>query len=629
MPLAPAWRPTLGAVAAPGKTIFRVWAPQAQTADLVLDDASDPVRPLASEPGGYFAAAWADLPPGSRYRFRLDGAAPLPDPASRWQPDGVHGASAVVDPAGFPWTDEAWPGLDPAHLVVYELHVGTFSPEGTFAAAADRLPALASLGVTAVELMPVADFPGTRNWGYDGVALFAPARCYGSPDDLRRLVDRAHALGLAVILDVVYNHLGPDGNYLGAYSRDYFTERHRTPWGAAVNLAGEASPHVRRLLLENACHWVHEYHIDGLRLDATHALFDDGERHFLSELSATLHERSAWVCAEDHRNLANMLRLERDGGWGLDAVWADDLHHQIRVHVAGDRDGYYADFTGSTADLAATLERGWFFTGQHSRHRGGPRGTDPAGLEPHRFVVCLQNHDQVGNRAFGDRLHHTVDLATWRSVSMLLLLAPETPLLFMGQEWAATSPFLYFTDHHAELGRLVTEGRRGEFRHFAAFADVAHATTVPDPQAFETFARSRLPWDEADREPHASVRRLYDALLHLRRRLRPVPSGAVGARALGTSAVGFTRATDERLLVVVVRLSGTGWVECPEDLVDPTRGWNLGLTTEDAAFAPDRAPVHLERAPGGVRLRFSRAGAVTLECRIGQNRGHGRADAGR
>jgi maltooligosyltrehalose trehalohydrolase len=612
------WRPGLGATCERGGTTFRVWAPGADRVDVLLERGPGTLdrRQLAHEPGGYFASFADDVGAGTRYRFQVGDGDPRPDPASRWQPDGVHGASAVVDPGSFPWTDGGWRLGAVERLVAYELHVGTFSPEGTFAGAAAKLEALADLGVTAIELMPLADFPGNRNWGYDGVALFAPARCYGAPDELRGLVNRAHELGLAIILDVVYNHLGPDGNYLGAFTAEYFTERHQTPWGAAVNLDGDAAGAVRGFLIENACRWLDEYHFDGLRLDATHALYDDSPRHFLAELTeevrSAMGDRAVWLVAEDHRNLATMVRPIAEGGWGLDAVWADDLHHQIRCHVAGDRDGYYADYTGSTTDIATTIANGWFYTGQHSAHRGRPRGTDPCGLPPACFVVCVQNHDQIGNRAMGDRLHHQVDAATWRAVSTLLLLVPEIPLLFMGQEWAASAPFQYFTDHNAELGRLVTEGRRGEFRHFAAFADEARAAAIPDPQAASTFEHSRLDWDEIVHQPHAAVRRLYRALLKVRASLDPVSAGQVEAVALDTHTVAIGRRSGGRPIVAVVRLSAAGPVEGLERILDDTGDWQVMFSTEQAEFAPEPVQLALRREGSSRRLEFARPGAVLL-----------------
>jgi maltooligosyltrehalose trehalohydrolase len=571
---------------------------------------------------GYFDLCVEGVGAGARYRYLVDGRGPFADPASRFQPDGVHGASQVVDPGGFEWFDADWRGVGRDDLVVYELHVGTFSNAGTFRGVVERLPHLRRLGVTALELMPVADFPGQRNWGYDGVAPFAPARCYGTPDDLRFLVDRAHDAGLAVLLDVVYNHVGPDGAALFAFSPWYFTDRHPSPWGAGVNLDGPHAAEVRAFFIENALHWIHEYHLDGLRLDATHAMCDDSPRHFLAELTARVRrsvtDRQVVLVAEDHRNLAQMVKPERDGGWGLDGVWADDLHHQVRVALAGDRDGYYADYSGSAADIAATLERGWFFTGQHSSYLGEPRGTDPAGIAPRAFVVCLQNHDQVGNRAFGERLHHQIDLAAWRAAIVLLLAAPETPLLFMGQEWAAASPFLYFTDHHAELGALVTEGRRREFARFAAFADAGVRQRIPDPQALSTFEASRLDWTEPSAEPHASILRLHEALLALRRSEPALACAAVDgsvADAVGDDTIAMRRTSGSASALVVVRLRGEGAVDLAGTRVAgaaTTTDWRLRLSSEEPAYAQDPAPPALEQRQGALVVQFARPSAVVL-----------------
>jgi maltooligosyltrehalose trehalohydrolase len=478
---------------------------------------------------------------------------------------------------------------------------------------------LARLGVTAVELMPIADFPGVRNWGYDGVDLFAPARCYGTPDDLRRLVDEAHALGLAVILDVVYNHLGPDGNYLSVFSPYYFSDTHANPWGKALNFDGPGSPMVRQFFIENSLHWVHEYHIDGLRLDATHAIVDDGPRHFVAELTAGVKESAArpvHVIAEDHRNLAHMIRPEGEGGWGLDGVWADDFHHKVRVALAGDNEGYYRDYTGSMPNLARTLNQGWHFTGQYSTYLGEHRGTDPTGIPPRRFVFCIQNHDQVGNRAMGERLHHQIDLDAYRAASVLLLCAPATPLLFMGQEWAATSPFLYFTDHPEELGQLVTAGRRNEFRHFSAFADAAARGDIPDPQDPATFLGSRLDWSEVDREPHASTLRLYQRLLALRRHESAIRCERFSAHALTEGTLLLRQDAEQGpSLLAIVQMSGSSEIElADQDLLaglNPS-SWQLLLTTEDPPFAPDPRPPAIESHNGGLRIAFARPSAVLV-----------------
>jgi maltooligosyltrehalose trehalohydrolase len=567
-----------------------------------------------------FVGDCAELPAGSRYGYLLDGEGPFPDPASRFQPDGVHGASMIVDPAAFAWTDGGWSGVPLTDLVIYELHVGTFTSAGTFASAAERLDDLRELGITAIELMPVADFAGSRNWGYDGVALFAPARCYGTPDDLRRFVDRAHAAGLAVLVDVVYNHTGPDGSYLGRFSPFYFSQRHNSPWGAGMNFDGEHSPAVREFFIENAQHWVHEYHMDGLRLDATHAMRDDSSLHFVAELAgrigASAGGRRVHVIAEDHRNLAAIVTPTARRGWGLDAVWADDFHHQMRRRLAGDSDGYYMDYSGTSADIAATIRQGWFFTGQHSAHFGAPRGTDASGIDPARFVVCLQNHDQVGNRAFGERLHHQIELAAFRAASALLLLLPETPLLFMGQEWAASSPFQYFTDHEPSLGRLVTEGRRREFGTFAAFGDAAAIDLIPDPQALSTFEASCLDWAERDQPSRAAMLRLYQALLAFRRQeLDPATAADAGtAQALDEDTVAFRRVgRDGQPVLVVARLTGTADVAVTDGaLVAGGLHWVTVLTTEDDPFAPAPQPPHVDAGRNEPLIRFAGPAAVVL-----------------
>jgi maltooligosyltrehalose trehalohydrolase len=614
------WRPSLGAWPEGTGVRFRVWAPGRRGVTLVLE-APAAERPLEAEVDGYWTTLVPNLPAGTLYRYRLDGDGPFPDPASRFQPRGVHGPSAVVAADAYPWRDRVWRGVPLDDLVVYELHVGTFTPGGTFAGVGAKLDHLADLGVNAIELMPLADFPGTRNWGYDGVDLFAPSRAYGSPDDLRRLVDDAHGAGLAVLLDVVYNHLGPDGAYLGVFSPFYFSDTHKTPWGRAVNLDGPESDHVRGFFVENALHWIHEYHLDGLRLDACHALIDDSPLHFLRELQervrASVPDREVLVIAEDSRNQVEMIQPGTGGGLGLDAVWADDLHHQLRVGLAGDRDGYYRDFSGSMDDLARTIRDGWFFQGQSSRHWGGPRGTDPRAAPPRRFVVCLQNHDQVGNRAHGERLHHQVEPSAWRAASALLLLLPETPLLFMGQEWGATAPFLFFTDHHRELGHLVTEGRRKEFADFDAFADPAARARIPDPQAEETFERSRLDWTEVAKEPHRGLRLMYRSLIALRREAR---LGSLGRDCYRVAAL------DEQGVALLLETGGPAGrllvVSClrsPGDLaLEPVAAelglgdeisWRLLATTERVPWVPDARPPEID-SRGALRIRFHRPGTL-------------------
>jgi maltooligosyltrehalose trehalohydrolase len=424
-----------------------------------------------------------------------------------------------VDPSDFPRRDHDWSGPDVERLVIYELHVGTFTREGTFEAIIPELRRLRRLGVTAIELMPIAAFPGQRNWGYDGVDLFAPCQVYGGPQGLDRLVDAAHREGLGVLLDVVYNHLGPDGNYLRAYAEEYFTHRHRTPWGDALNFDGPGSGRVRELFVQNACYWLVEHHVDGLRLDATHAIVDDSERHILAEIAdaaraAVGPTRRIFLAAEDGRNDISMARPLSAGGLGLDAIWADDFHHTIHVQLTGEREGYYADYTGAAAEIATTIRSGFFYQGQFSPNRGAPRGKPVGDDAAREFIFCLQNHDQIGNRGFGERLNVLVGDRVFAVATVLLLLAPETPLLFMGQEYAATTPFLYFTDHHDELGRLVTVGRREEFAKFRAFCDPALREQIPDPQAESTFLRSRL--DPSERERNPGYNRLFYDLMRLR-----------------------------------------------------------------------------------------------------------------
>ena len=617
------WRPSLGACARPDGVFFRVWAPRAQALEVALERGGRPLAIQALERGreGHFEALVASAAAGDGYRYRVDGKGPFPDPASRFQPAGVHGASLIVDPGAFPWTDGDWKGVPPGELTFYELHLGTFTPEGTFDGAAAKLDALAELGVTAIELMPVADFPGRRNWGYDGAALFAPARCYGSPDRFRSFVDAAHRRGLAVFLDVVYNHMGPDGNYTGAFSPFYLAPAREGPWGASVNLDGEGSRQVRNFFIENAQHWIHEYHLDGLRLDATHALVDESPRHFLAELGervrASLPEdRLVALIAEDDRNLARIVKPRPEGGWGMDAVWADDFHHQMRHLLAGDHEGYYADYEDRVEDLTLILRQDWLYTGQRSAYFKGPRGTPADGLEPDRFVFCLQNHDQIGNRAFGERLNRQIDAAAFRAATVLLLTAPQTPLLFMGQEWGAATPFLYFTDHAAELGKKVTEGRRREFAAFSSFTDPKARALIPDPQARETFERSRLIWEERVTVAAQGLLRLHRTLLRLRRAELSPPRDA-GARVLtlpNKNGVALHRNGSTRAHLILVQLRFAARVELGAlDLPHPEARWRAVLTTEDAGFCPDPQPVACRLDGPQPDVEFSRPGAVVLE----------------
>jgi malto-oligosyltrehalose trehalohydrolase len=492
---------------------------------------------------GWFRLDAADAAAGTLYRFRIDGETTVPDPASRAQPRDVHGPSEVVDPADFEWQDGDWRGRPWAEAVLYELNVGTFSPGADFGGVEARLDYLAELGVTALQLMPVAAFPGTRTWGYDGVLPYAADESYGGPAALKQLVEAAHARNLMVFLDVVYNHFGPEGNYLHAYAPQFFTRRHQTPWGDAINVDGAGSDVVREYFIHNALFWLEEYHIDGLRFDAVHAIADDSDPGFITELATRVRQgpgrdRHVHLVLENHDNTSHWLREETGRGPGFDAQWNDDVHHAFHVLLAGETDGYYADYAETPGRLLARcLAEGFAFQGEVSDyHDGLPRGEPSAHLPPTCFVNFLQNHDQVGNRAFGDRLNALAPADAVRAATLLLLLTPPPPMLFMGEEFAAATPFLYFCDYAGELARAVTEGRRGEFARFRRFTDPAMRERIPDPNAPATFAASALDWESLSREPHASTLTFVRELLALRRE-HIVPrlgrTGAKGGEAAG------------------------------------------------------------------------------------------------
>ncbi|HEY3834885.1 MAG TPA: malto-oligosyltrehalose trehalohydrolase [Acidimicrobiia bacterium] len=493
---------------------FAVWAPDAARVDLEVDDERFALAPDAR---GWWHDSGRRPQPGERYGFAVDGGAARPDPRSASQPDGVDARSEVIDHDNFAWRDHEWRGVSLRGAVLYELHVGTFTPDGTFAAAIERLDHLVALGIDAIELMPVAEFAGTRGWGYDGVDLYAPHHDYGGPDGLKRLVDACHTRNLGVVLDVVYNHLGPAGNYLAEFG-PYFSEQHHTNWGAALNFDGAGSDEVRRFIIDNALMWLRDYHIDGLRLDAVHAIVDDSAVHILEALAvevdalATASGRPLFLVAESDRNDPRIVRSRDAGGYGLDAAWADEWHHALHAALTGEQTGYYEDF-GSIGLLAKALRQAWVYDGTWSPHRQRHHGRATTGLAGHQFVVCTQNHDQVGNRAIGERFDMLTTNGRARVAAALLLTSPFVPMLFQGEEWAASTAFQYFTDHDAELGRAVSEGRRREFAAFGWSPD-----DVPDPQARETFLVSKLDWKELDRGPHRSMLSWYTALIALRRR---------------------------------------------------------------------------------------------------------------
>jgi maltooligosyltrehalose trehalohydrolase len=510
------WKPAFGARIEDGGVHFSVWAPNVHAMELELYDTGTPRRvPMERDENGVFSTSVDGLGAGMSYAFVPDGGNTLPDPYSRFQPEGVHGPSMVIDPAAYQWGDAGWQGAGADGMVVYELHVGTMTPEGTFLSLIDELQELKALGVTAIELMPVVQCPGRWNWGYDGVDLFAPSNAYGTPDELRELVDAAHGVGLAVILDVVYNHLGPEGNYLSVFAHEYFSTTHHTGWGAGLNWDGPNSDFVRRFAIDNACYWISEFHIDGLRLDATHAILDDSPVHLVQELTQRAREvagkRSIWIVAEDGRHEIVRARSLARQGEGLDAIWADDFHHEMRVHLTNAHENYYASYKGSTVDIAESINNGFSPVTTRKTDVTPVNEDDPASA----FVFCIQNHDQVGNRPFGDRLHHVINPDRYAVASTLMLFAPETPMLFMGQEFAASTPFMYFTDHPEELGKLVTEGRRKEFAGFDIFHDEHLRESIPDPQAESTFTGSKLRLEE--REQNAGIYALYKKLLAMRR----------------------------------------------------------------------------------------------------------------
>lgn len=497
---------------------YCLWAPETDSASVEIEqDGETRMLALEKQKGGYHIGRDPKGQAGAVYGYRLNEGPLLPDPASRGQLHDAHGRSVVVDPGSYQWTDAAWKRPSFRDLVIYEIHVGTFTQEGTFVAAAEKLEHLQSLGITAIELMPIADFPGSRNWGYDGVLIYAPERCYGTPDDLRYLVDRAHAHGIAVILDVVYNHFGPDGNYMSTYSPHYFNERHHTPWGNAFNFDGDMAKPVRAFFLNNPAYWMQDFHVDGFRFDATHQIPDDTTPHILQELAAEVHRLGGYAIAEDERNEALVIKAVSTGGHGFDGVWADDFHHSARKTQTKETHSYLQDFQGGTQELVSILQHGWLYRGQSSKFMGKPRGTPCQELPPERFVHCISNHDQVGNRAFGERLNHIITPEAYRALSVLICMSPYTPMLFMGQEWSAGSPFLFFTEHEVELGRKITEGRRKEFAFFPEFADEKLREKIPDPQASATFERSKLNWKERERSFHAQTLNLYRDCLRLRK----------------------------------------------------------------------------------------------------------------
>ncbi len=590
-----AWRLGLGAEVQTQGVSFRVWAPRCQKVEVVFEGGASPPFLLTRQAQGYFTGIAPELGAGALYRYRLDGAGPYPDPCSRFQPQGPHGPSMVVDPTAFQWSDERWAGVQLAGQVIYELHVGAFTQAGTFDAALQELAELQRIGITLIEIMPVAEFPGRWNWGYDGVNLYAPTHNYGDEHALRRFVNAAHALGIGVVIDIVYNHLGPDGNYLKLFSEDYFTGRYTTDWGEAINYDGENSGEVREFFLRNACYWISEFHLDGLRLDATQNIYDAGPLHILAELSqrvrATAAPRQVVLVAENEPQEVTCLAPVDRGGYGLDGMWNDDFHHAAHVAFTGRREAYYADYYGHAQEFLSSIKRGFLYQGQwyqwQKQNRGSLVTTEPASC----FVMFTQNHDQIANTLSGERVTALTSPASYRALTALMLLAPQTPLLFMGQEYGATQPFLYFADHReAGLARSVYQGRKQFLAQFPSYASPEAQAAISDPCDPATFARAKL--DFSERQTHGMLYQFHEDLLRLRREDPLIArqdrwglDGAVlGPQAFVLRFFGDHTASD-RLLVVNLG-SEREYIPGPEPLLAPSPGetWGLLWSSEDPRY---------------------------------------------
>jgi maltooligosyltrehalose trehalohydrolase len=609
-----------------GTASVRVWAPACRRVDFATDKGT--IHPLEQESGGVFQGVISGAVAGTRYWFRLDGDRLRPDPVSRYQPEGPHGPSVIVDASTFKWTDTGWGGIDPQGQAVYEMHVGTFTPAGTWAAAAAELETLADLGVTVIEMMPVADFPGRFGWGYDGVNLYAPTRLYGTPEDLRAFIDRAHAAGLGVILDVVYNHLGPDGNYLADFAPHYFTDRYSNDWGQSLNFEGPAA--ARAFFVENAGYWIDEFHFDGLRLDATQDIKDASNPHVIVSLAERAREagrhRKIYIVAENEPQDTDLARPQPQG-CGLDALWNDDYHHTAVVALTGRREAYYVDYKGSPQELLSCAKYGYLYQGQWYSWQKNARGSSGLDLPPHAFVAYLENHDQVANSAFGPRLHTTSSPGRYRALTALTLLGPATPMLFQGQEFASSAPFLFFADHGGELKESIRRGRREFLAQFPSLSGPEVANALPSPVEEATFRKSTL--NLSERQTHAAAYALHRDLLRLRladaviRRPRRVDGAVIAPEAF---VLRYFGEAEDRLLVVNLG-PDLDLAVLPEPLLAPPRGarwatiWSSesvqygaqgsgALTTASTWHIPGNAAVLLgPAAPAGSDVRGRKAGA--------------------
>ncbi len=618
---------------------FRVWAPDRRRVTIAFEGAKPREVPLEPEgEGGYFSGLVEGARAGDLYRIRLDGEPEgYPDPASRFQPEGPHGPSSVVDPGAYRWGDGGWGGVGATGQVMYEMHVGTFTPEGTWAAARAQLPALVELGVTVLEVMPIADFPGRFGWGYDGVNLWAPTRLYGGPDEVRGFVDEAHRLGLGVILDVVYNHFGPDGNYLRQFTGAYFTDKYETDWGEPIHFEGPRA--VREFFVENAAHWVDEYHFDGLRLDATQSIFDHWEDHVIAAVrravDAASGGRAAFVVAENEPQQARLVRPQARGGCGLDALWNDDFHHAARVALTGRNEAYYSDYRGSAQEMISALRWGYLMQGQRSRWQDQARGRPALDVPAHAFISFLQNHDQVANSLRGERITEQTSPGRLRALTAAMLLGPPTPMLFQGQEFAAPGPFFYFADFGGELGAKVSAGRAEFLAQFPSCATREAQAALPDACAEATFLASKIDLGLRARGRHAAAWALHKDLIALRRgdpAFGSAPRERVHGAVLGPEAfalryVGEGGAEDRLLLVnlgLELRLDAV-----PEPLLAPPEGaagWHALWSSEDPRygghgtpvvydvergfFVPGQSAVVLAPSAGPVKLRPARARRV-------------------
>jgi malto-oligosyltrehalose trehalohydrolase len=592
-----------GAEARPGAVRFQLWAPSHERVSVEIEGAGE--LAMTAKPDGWHELTTDRAQAGALYRFVLPDGARVSDPASRFQPDDVHGPSEVIDPLSYAWRETDWRGRPWSEAVIYELHVGAFTPEGTFAAAIDKLDHLVDLGVTAIEIMPVGDFPGWRNWGYDGVLPFAPDAAYGRPEDFKALIDAAHARRLMVFLDVVYNHFGPEGAYIHTVAPETFTDRHTTPWGAAINADGDHSPTVRAFFIHNALYWIEEFHLDGLRLDAAHAIPDDSETHIIEELARRVRDlhgdRHIHLILENEHNEASRLRRDANGEpLSYTAQWNDDMHHVLHVAASGESSGYYADYQHLTPLLGRALSEGFAYQGETMPYRGSPRGEPSAGLPPGAFVSFLQNHDQVGNRAFGDRITAFAPEAAVRAAAAVYLLLPQIPMLFMGEEWGADQPFPFFCDFAGDLAEAVREGRRNEFARFPEFRDPESRSRIPDPTAPETFLSAKLAWDDIEAPPHAQWLAFYRSLLDLRR-ARIVPILPLIKRGGVFVTIG------DRAVLAQWRIGAQGYLSLAANLADqPCAGfpnpdgdavWREGEAPDDGAFGPFAVRWTLTDAP--------------------------------